>query len=369
MVKLLFVVTEDWYFSSHRLALAIHAKKSGYEVTLASRFHIHRSAIETAGCRTISFSMNRRGLNPFLLIQEALALAQIFRQEKPDLVHLVALRPVVIGNIACHLARSPRLVSAITGMGFLFTDRKRSKLIRRVLQTVLPRLLSKGITIVQNHDDEKQLQSFGLPAHVIRLIPGAGVDTSRFIPSSTNSCIVPIIMMASRLLWDKGVGEFVEAARQLNGSGARFVLVGSIDHDNPSSVSHSDLKGWISHGLIEWWGHSTNMATTLAQADLFCLPSYYREGLPLVLLEAMACGKACVVADVPGCRDAVRHGDNGLLVPAKDSTALAQAIKQLLDDTTLRQCMGTRGRERAVKEFGQRQIIESTLAVYREALT
>jgi glycosyltransferase involved in cell wall biosynthesis len=364
---MLFVVTEDWYFVSHRLALAVEARRAGFDVAVATRFGSHRLAIEDAGLRAIPFEMKRRGLNPVTLLREAVELAGICRREHPDVVHLVALRPVMVGGLAARMAGVSGVVSAVTGMGFLFTDSGRLPWIRRSVQKVLPWLLSKGLTIVQNEDDARQLAGFGLPAGYLRLIPGAGVDTTRFTPGPT-SATVPVVMMASRLLWDKGVGEFVDAAQALRGKDARFVLVGAIDADNPASISDVDLRQWVAKGVVEWWGHSEDMAATLTRADIVCLPSSYREGLPKALLEAMACGKACVTTDTPGCREAVRHEDNGLLIPPKNATALASAIGRLLDHPEERQRMGVRGRERAVEEFSQERVIEATLAVYREVL-
>lgn len=366
MPRLLFVVTEDWYFVSHRLALAVEARRAGFDVAVATRFGKHRRTIEDAGLRAIPFDMNRRGLNPLALMREAMVLAGIFRREHPDLVHLVALRPVVVGGLAARMAGIPRIVSAVTGMGFLFTDVGRMPWVRRALQRTLPWLLSRGLTIVQNDDDARQLTAFGLSSEHLRLIPGAGVDTGRFAPRETSGG-APVVMMASRLLRDKGIGEFVDAARALRDRGPRFVLVGAIDPENPASISDLELQRWMAEGVVEWWGHSADMAATLMRADIVCLPSY-REGLPKILLEAMACGKACIATDVPGCRDAVRDKDNGLLVPARDSAALVSAIGRLLDHPDQRQRMGVRGRARAVEEFSQERVIEATLAVYREVL-
>lgn len=365
--RLLFLVTEDWYFVSHRLALAVEARRTGFDVAVATRLGSYRWAIEAAGLRAIAFEMNRCGLNPIGLLREALALARLFRRERPDVVHLVALRPVVVGGLAASLAGVRHVVSAVTGMGFLFTEGGRLPWVRKIVQRLLPRLLSRGLTIVQNEDDARQLLSFGLSCERIRLIPGAGVDTARFTPRAPSGGI-PVVMMASRLLWDKGVGEFVAAARRLRDCGARFVLVGAIDADNPASVSEAELTQWVAEGVVEWWGHREDMATTLSEATVFCLPSSYREGLPKVLLEAMACGKPCITTEAPGCRDAVRHGDNGLLVPVKDADALAAAIARLLADPTLCQRMGARSRQRAVEEFSQKRVIADTLAVYQEML-
>lgn len=364
--KLLFVVTEDWYFVSHRLPLAVAAKREGFDVVVATRCGRHCQAIRDAGVRVIPFEMNRRGLNPLALMHEAYTLAEFYRAEQPDIVHHVALRPVVVGGLAARMAGVSRVVSAVTGMGFLFTDSGRLPWIRRVVQRILPGLLARGLTIVQNADDQHHLSTFGLPRDRMRLIPGAGVDTARFSPSAGPGGL-PVVMMASRLLWDKGVGEFVEAARLLRGRDVRFVLVGDIDGDNPASIANSDIERWVGEGVVEWWGHSDDMPATLAQADLVCLPSY-REGLPKSLLEAMACGKACITTDVPGCREAVRDDDNGLLVPAREAAALASAIGRLLDHPDQRQRMGVRGRQRAVEEFSQERVIEATLALYHEVM-
>ncbi|WP_333843179.1 glycosyltransferase family 4 protein, partial [Pelomicrobium sp.] len=219
--------------------------------------------------------------------------------------------------------------------------------------------------IVQNPDDAAAVRRLGVTPERIRLISGAGVDGELFSPRPEPDG-APVVMLASRLLWDKGVGEFVEAARRLAGRG-RFVLVGAPDPDNPASVSEADLRGWVSEGVVEWWGAREDMPAVLNQAHIVCLPSY-REGLPKVLLEAMACGRPVIATDAPGCRDCVRDGDNGLLVPIRDAGALAGAIARLLDDPALRRRMGERGRERAVEEFSQERVIAATLAVYREAL-
>jgi glycosyltransferase involved in cell wall biosynthesis len=363
---LLMVVSEDWYFVSHRLALALAARDAGYEVAVVTRAGRQRTAVAAAGLRLLGFEMERRGLSPIGLLREALLLAQIYRRERPDVVHHVALRPVVVGALAARLAGVRAVVSAVTGMGFLFTDGARSPRARQIVQRALPRLLARGITIVQNDDDALALRSFGLKADRLRLIPGAGVDTRRFAPAAPTPG-PPVVMLAARLLRDKGVLEFVAAARALRGSGAHFVLVGDVDPDNPATITPDELKQWVTEGAVQWWGHSDDMPATLNLAHIVCLPSY-REGLPKVLLEAMACGRPCISTDSPGCRDAVRHGDNGLLVPARDAAALARAIGRLLEDPRERERMGARGRERAEEEFSQERVIRETLAVYDELL-
>ncbi|KKB79303.1 hypothetical protein VW35_08930 [Devosia soli] len=367
MVKLIFVVSEDWYFISHRLNLAARAITEGFEVVVCTRDNGQRTVIEATGARVVPFAQQRRGLNPFGLLHEAWRLSRIYQREKPDVTHHIALRSVVIGEIAAWLTRTHARVSAITGLGFLFTDEDRKSLARWVLRRVLPILLMKSEVIVQNSDDAAALTAAGVSRQRMHLIPGAGVDTVQYAPVGSTSKEA-LVMLASRMLWDKGVGEFVEAAKRLRHLNARFVLVGMADQNNPSCIAPEQLLAWQDDGLIEWWGHRDDMAHCLNQADVVCLPSY-REGLPKVLLEAMACAKPCITTDVPGCRDAVAHGKNGLLVPAKDAAALANAIEQLLANKEIRVRMGNHGRERANNEFSAGQVTEQTFRVYHNLVT
>ena len=362
--RLVFLVTEDWYFVSHRLALAVAAQKAGYEVIVLTRCGKQKDVIRAAGLKGKPFAMARRGMNPLGLLREILQVMRLYRRLRPDLVHLVALRPVVVGGLAARLAGVKHVVSAIAGLGFAFTGERRW--LAGILRVLLRRALSHGMVIVQNPDDVHAVAMLGVAEPRIRLIPGAGVDVQRFSPQPEPQGL-PVVILASRLLWDKGVGEFVEAARQLRGR-ARFVLVGAPDDGNPASVAEEDIAAWQRQGVIEWWGQRDDMPATLNAAHIVCLPSYYREGLPKVLLEAMASGRPCITTDAPGCRDAVRHDDNGLLVPVRDADALALAIARLLDDPELRRRMGARGRQQAVEEFSQERVIEATLAVYREVL-
>ena len=366
MPKLIFVVSEDWYFVSHRLNLASRAHAEGFDVVVCTRDSGQRAVIEATGARVIAFAQQRRGLNPIGLLQEAWRLSRIYRRERPDIIHHIALRSVVIGEMAAWLTGIGARVSAITGLGFLFTGDDRKSLARSVLRRALPLLLAKSAVIVQNGDDAETLIATGIARTRMHLIAGAGVDIAQFSPVATTSEKL-VVMLASRMLWDKGVGEFVEAAKQLKHLNARFVLVGMTDQDNPTCISPDQLLAWQDEGVIEWWGHQDNMAQCLNQADIVCLPSY-REGLPKVLLEAMACAKPCITTDVPGCRDAITHNDNGLLVPARDAVALSDAIAQLLADTGMRSRMGQRGRERVIDEFGVQHITEKTFGIYRKLL-
>jgi glycosyltransferase involved in cell wall biosynthesis len=301
---------------------------------------------------------------------EVLALWRLYRRERPDLVHHVALKPVIFGAMAAWLARVPGQVNAVAGMGWLFTTTSGIvRLVRPVIRWMLGRLLNRphSLTIVQNPEDRILLERAGVSAKRLRLIRGAGVDVQIFFPVAPPPEPVRIVLVA-RMLWDKGVGEFVEAARILSESGAnaRFVLVGDPDPANPASVPESTLLSWNGQNGVEWWGRREDMPSVLQSAHIACLPSY-REGLPKTLLEAAATGLPIVTTDAPGCREVVRDGINGFLVPVRDSVALAAALKRLIDDAVLRRSMGEQSRLRAETEFGLETVIAQTLETYREA--
>jgi glycosyltransferase involved in cell wall biosynthesis len=365
-LKLLFVVTEDWYFVSHRLPLAIAARTAGYDVAVATRVAAHGDMIRAAGIRLIPFALSRRGGNP---LREVVALVRLYRRERPDIVHHVALKPVLYGALSARLARVPAQVNAVAGLGWLFSPGNGLKrVVRTAFRWTLTRLLNarNSLTIVQNPDDAALLQASGLAQAHLRLIRGAGIDTDAFQPVAEPAGTV-CVMLVARMLWDKGVAEFVEAARLLTEQGvvARFVLVGEPDRDNPAAVPEADLRAWHGTNGVEWWGRREDMVDVLHMAHIACLPSY-REGLPKTLLEAAACGLPIVTTDTPGCREVVRDGDNGLLVPVRDAGTLADALRKLIENASLRIEMGRRSRERAVAEFSREQVIAETLAVYRE---
>lgn len=367
--KLLFLVTEDWYFVSHRLPLAVAARQVGYEVMVVTRLGKHGRTIRNAGLRLIPIELSRRGKNPFSEIMLVAGLTTIYRRERPDIVHHVAMKPVLYGSLVARLAGVRHVVNALAGLGWLFTSESRlAAVLGRGVRFAFRKLLNRGAVIVQNWDDMKWLIDLGIESNRIYLIRGSGVEVNRFAPTPEPDG-KPVVLLASRMLWDKGVGEFVAAARNLKqrGLAARFVLVGDPDPANPASISPSLLESWHAEGVIEWWGHRNDMAQVFAQSHLVCLPSY-REGLPKVLLEAAACGRPIVATDVPGCREIVRHGENGLLVPPRNAEALAEAVETLLCDPVLRKRMQARGREIAVTEFSEQVVIQETLRVYRELL-
>lgn len=369
--KLLFFVTEDWYFCSHRLPLGMGAREAGYDVAVATRVNQHGTVIEQAGLRLIPLRLSRGGKNPLTEWRTLFALYRLLRKERPDILHNVAMKPVLYGSLAARLAGTPHVVNALAGLGHIFADRERAGMLRQFVQWAFRWLLKgQNQVIVQNPDDLRLLLRVGaISPDQATLIRGSGVHLARF-PQRAEPEGIPVVMLAARLLWDKGVREFVAAAELLHKAGiqARFVVVGEPDPENHSSIPVAQMVAWREAGHIEWWGKRNDMPDTLVQSHIVCLPSYYGEGVPKVLLEAAAVGRAIVTTDMPGCREAVTDGDNGLLVPARDVGALAEAVKALLKDPARRKAMGQRGRERAEAEFSEEQVVAKTLAIYDDLL-
>lgn len=370
--RLVYFVTEDWYFCSHRLPLAVAAQKAGYDVSVITRVASHGGEIRAAGLDLIPFDLSRRSKNPLTELSAINRLAGIYRPLKPDIVHHVATKPVIYGSIAARLAGVRHVVNAIAGLGSIFTtDSATARLLRPLIKASMRRLLNNDRTtvILQNPDDvDAVCRSLRVARQRIVQVRGSGVDPDvyRYVPEPEG---VPVVMLASRLLWDKGVGEFVEAAAMLLAEGreARFVLVGDGDDANPASIGAKTLDKWRHSSNVELWGRREDMPDVLPQANIVCLPSY-REGLPKVLIEAASCGRPIVATDAPGCREIVRHDENGLLVPVRDAAALADAILALLDDPALRLRMGACGREIVKREFTIDHVVAATLAVYASML-
>lgn len=368
--KIIFFVTEDWVFCSHRLPLAVAAKTAGFDVAVITREVNHGELIRQSGIRVIPFDMSRRSMNPFKELVTILRLCLIYWHERPDIVHQVAVKPVLYGSVAAQITGIPHVINALTGLGWLFTSAsKRARLLQAIVRLAFHFLLTRGKVIVQNDDDAVELQDMGIAKQHINLIRGSGVNTADYAAHPESDADIPIVVLPARMLWDKGVGEFVEAATQLKkrGVNARFVLVGDPDAQNPASVPTQQLITWHKEGMVEWWGKREDMPWILIQSHIVCLPSY-REGLPKSLLEAASCGRPIVTTDVPGCREIVHDGDNGLLVEARNAAALADALAKLLANPELRQQMGQRGRERVLNEFSQEIIVAQVLTLYREVL-
>ena len=312
-------------------------------------------------------------MNPWREVGMVRRLAEIYRDERPDIVHHVAFKPIIYGSIAAKLARVPHVINAPVGMGFVFSSSQFKARMVKPLVLFLYRLLlhpANGRVILENSDDIAMLAKMGLiDQDRTILIRGAGVDTSRYVPQPESQGD-PVVILPGRMLWDKGVGEFVDAARQLREQKvtANFILVGQRDPGNPATIPVWQLEQWHDSGVVEWWGLCDDMPRVIAESHVVCLPSY-REGLPKALIEAASCGRAIVTTDVPGCREVVKNEDNGLLVPAHDAAALAAALRRLIMSPALRQYLGERGREIAVAEFALEKVVDQTLEVYREMLS
>jgi glycosyltransferase involved in cell wall biosynthesis len=371
--KVLFAVTEDWYFWSHRKSLADYLQQHDYSVTLATRFNRYKAQLNTAGIQCIPTAFERSLWRPWRDLHAIVQLCSAIRSHRPDVVHLVSLKPILLSGFALLVNRRTRFIAAFTGMGYLFssTDR-RAHFFRRFLVAILRLLLRRSNVwiIVQNAEDHALLQELrlGEPDRTL-LIPGVGVDTAVFSYSELVTSAPALVVLPARLIRDKGIEEFVSAAREVKKvePETRFVLVGANDPDNPAAIRSSVIDGWVREGVIEWWGHHADMASVYHQARIICLPSY-REGMPKVLLEAAACGRPLIASDVAGCRDICRNGLNGTLVAPREPQALALAITEMLKDTVTQISYGAAGRKLVEREYSIDNIGQQTLAYYERIL-
>lgn len=370
--RLLYLVTEDWYFCSHRLPIARAARDAGAEVVVATRVGAHADVIAKEGFRVVPLGWRRGSYWPPAECDAIEEIVKVYARERPDLVHHVALKPVIYGSIAAAVTQVPHVVNALTGLGALFIgSSKRTKALGVLVRLALKPLLNNdGVRVIlQNNDDREFLESFGmLRRDRVALIRGSGVDVKRFRPKPEPSG-VPVALLVGRMLRDKGVLDFVEAARMLKQRGipVRMLLAGPTDPDNPAAIKEATLRQWQDEGVVQWLGPVSDVAALWGQAHIAVLPSY-REGLPKALLEAAACGRPMVATDVPGCREIVRPEQTGLLVPPREPIALSQAIARLAGDRKLRRRLGARARTVAETEFADEVVVRDTLALYRELL-
>ncbi len=371
--RVLFLVSEDWYFCSHRLGLARALKNSGCDVAVACRVADHGDAITGAGLTLYPIDLARGSVNPLRLIAAVTRIARLYRRVRPDIVHHVALVPALLGSLAARLAGVPRTVNAIAGLGSIFSSTGgRAAVVRPFARCAMRCLLDRPTarTIVQNEDDGEVLSGGGMVAAArLRLIPGAGVDLDRFTPRPEPAG-PPRATMVSRMIAEKGVADLVAAARLLAGDGSplRVRLAGGPDPGNPGSIAPAQLAAWADEGVVEILGHLTDIPALWAESHVAVLPSHYGEGVPLALIEAAACGRPMIAADGPGLRDIVRDGETGLLVPPHDPRALAAALARLAGDGVLRRKMGAAARRLAETRFAAPAVVEATLEVYRELL-
>ena len=370
--KLLYLVTEDWFFWSHRLPMARAARDAGFDVVVACRVRDHGERIRGEGFRLAALSLRRGSRNPFFDLAALIEIVALYRREKPDIVHHVAMKPVIYGSLAAAISGVHAVVNALTGLGYLFLSNKIVTRILRLPLHLMFRLLlnRKGSRLLlQNDDDARLLVAQGVveSPHIV-IIRGSGVDCRRFAPGPETPGI-PVAVLASRMLWDKGVGELVAAAKILRDRGApvRVLLVGDPDSENPATIPMEQLDAWNREGVVEWRRRTDDVPAILRASHIAVLPSY-REGLPKSLLEAAAAGLPIVASDVPGCREIAHDGENAILVPVKDAKALADAIDRLARDPELRRRLGRSGRELALASFTEESVAAKIVALYRALL-
>ena len=371
--KLLYVVNIPRFFLSHRMPLALAARQSGYDVQVATSVQDSDSVgrIRDQDLLLHPIPLSQHGMNPLSELRTISALGRLYSGLKPDLIHHISIKPVLYGGIAARLTRQPAIIHAMSGLGYVFVSReRRASLLRHITRPVFRAVTASAHNrmIFQNADDRQFFVKHGMiSSEKAVLIRGSGVDENVFTAQRETLDALPVVLFAGRLLWQKGIGQFVEIARRLRGR-ARFRVVGYEEATSPLNVPAARLRAWADEGLIEWLGKRDDMPQVYVESNIVCLPSTYGEGVPKVLIEAAACGRACVTTDSPGCREIVRHGENGLTVTPKDIDALAAAVDSLIRDPVLRQQMGARGRQVVLEDFTLRQVIEETLGLYQELL-
>ena len=378
--KLLFLVTEDWYFCSHRLPVARAARDDGFEVVVATRVRAHGGPIADEGFALRPLPWRRRGDGLAGAARAIAAITRLYQVERPDILHHVALKPVLFGGLARSLAfgragTAPAVIDSVMGLGAGFSAGGLGARLRRpALGAALRLAAAKGGSrvIVQNPEDGAALAAFGIDRRQIALVRGSGVDLCHFAPLPPPEGGTVAVALVSRMLRDKGVLDAVAAIRLLRARGVpvELLLAGPTDPDNPGSLSAQSLEALAAEPGVTWLGKVTDVRAVWRHAAIAVLPSTYGEGIPKALLEAAACARPIVASDVPGCREAVLTGtsESGILVPPRDVAALADAVAALAADQARRAAMGRNGRALAEQRFGEEVVARATLGLYRAAL-
>ncbi len=367
--RVMIVVNTDWFFLSHRLPLALAATRAGADVTVVTTDTGRSDEIRAHGLKYEDARMSRMGRNPVRELATMVRLWRAMRRVRPDVVHLVATKALVYGGLAARGARIPAVVSAVTGAGYALGP-DRNPALQRLVRTLLRVVLRRSAVVVFQHEADRDLyvrHKLVYGAHT-RLVRGVGVDPEEWVAQPEPA--EPVVMLAARLIAEKGIETFAEAARSVRAtrSAARFVLVGQLDPDVPTAITRAQLETWSDEGVVEWWGHRADMREALAACQVFVLPTYHNEGVPKVLLEAAATQRAIVASDIPGCRAVVEDDVTGLLVPPRRADLLADRIGTLLDDADLRGRLAAAGRAVVTSRFRERDLTEQSLDAYRMAL-
>jgi glycosyltransferase involved in cell wall biosynthesis len=374
MARLLLFANTTWYLYNFRLGLARAARDAGHDVVLMSPHDEYVERIAPEGFRWCGFSMDRRGLNPVTEVLTVTRAASTYRQLRPDLVHHFTIKPVIYGSMAARIVGIPSIVNSVEGLGYLYTSHRPGvALLRRVLRPAYRLALGgpRSRTIFLNPDDQRRFVEEGIVRKArSQVIPGSGVDVERFRPTPEPAG-EPTAVMASRMLWEKGVGDLVEAARILRARSVRgrILLAGLPDPGNPGSIREEDLRSWSESGLVTWLGHVDDVAGLYSMSNLVVLPTKYAEGLPRTLVEAAASGRAMVATDSPGCREIVVDGVTGRLVRPEEPKELAGVIEALWASPEQRAEMGRRARELVLTRYSDERVNGATLELYEELLS
>lgn len=368
LLRVLLVVNSDRYFLSHRVPMAAALRSAGALVTVAGGGTGLEEEVAQAGFEFQPIPFDRTGTSPVADLRTVIALYRLCRRIRPAVVHNIAVKASLVGSLAGQAAGVPHVVNSITGLGYLFTSTdRRAAVVRGVIAPLFRRIgrSPRVAWVFFNRDDQAQFMAWRFAsASRSFVIPGSGVDTNHFMPGPPRE--TGSVLMCSRLLRDKGIGELVEAMRRLRGQGImpRVIVAGDPDPLNPHSIPPAEVAAWVAEGVIECPGFVADTRPLLAGAAIAVLPSW-REGIPLFLLEALAAGLPVVTTDVPGCREVIIHGEQGLLVPCRDAGALAGALQQLLLDRDLRAAMGQRARRRAEEHFSNEVVAREIVELYR----
>jgi glycosyltransferase involved in cell wall biosynthesis len=371
----IFLVTEDWYFWSHRVPIARAVRDAGFRVIVATRVRDYGERIKSEGFELCPLPWRRRGDGILGALKALFAITRLYISEAPVLVHHVALKPMVFGALCAFLAGVPRQINMLAGLGFVFVSPTPLAVVQRAAILLALKLLvdrDRSQVVVQNREDGEELIRRGvLDRRRCTLIAGSGVDTSHFIDKPEPPASPVVVTMVSRMLRYKGVSVLVDAARELKRRKRPITvrLVGPVDPDNPSSLTAAELMAWQDDGVVEWSGAQDDIAGIWARSHIAVFPSMYREGVPKALLEAAACGRPIVTTDIPGCKDVVDDGKTGYLVPQGDVESLVAAIETLAAAPELRRKMGLEGRRKVQLRFGEELIVTQMMAIYREALS
>lgn len=369
----LFLVTEDWFFVSHFLPMARAAAESGFAVVVVTRVRSHRAPIEATGAHVVPLEAERKSLNPLAILGTVRAIRRILAAEKPDILHCIALRSIILGGVAARLAGVTRRVYALTGLGFLGARRDGLGRMARALIRGLVRgpLDGPGTRFLfENEDDPRLLGLDPADPAKVTIVGGAGVDPAHYAAAPLPPRPPLKVAVVARMLWSKGIDLAVEATRRARRAGAdvELSLYGAPDPSNPKAVPEATLRAWASEPGIAWHGPTRDVAAVWRAHHVCCLPSRGGEGLPRTLLEGAVCGRAVLTTDVPGCRTLVRDGREGLVVPPDDAQALADALVCLAGDERLAADMGAAARERVLSGFTERHVMQALQDLYRDLL-